>query len=74
MNIVNSNMSTNTQATTQIYTGLVINVQSAKGITLQKIYLRYSSQNTKISYNVWEFFAVRSTIWVLVILTLRYNQ
>ena len=40
MNIVNSNMSTNTQATTQIYTGLVINVQSAKGITLQKIYLR----------------------------------
>jgi len=37
MNIVNSNMSTNTQATTQIYTGLMINIQSAKGITLQKI-------------------------------------
>lgn len=50
MNIVNSNMSTNTQATTQIYTGLVINVQSAKGIMLQKIHLRYSRQNIEISY------------------------
>ena len=61
MNIVNSNMSTNTQATTQIYTGLVINVQSAKGITLQKIYLsQVKTLRFHTMYGNFLLYAVRS--------------